>query len=59
MPSMEDSAEHLVDQQLRFHGAASLKGLTYQRRNGTLRKAVKALISERLAQFQNNLLSSF
>jgi hypothetical protein len=35
---------------LRCHGFASLKGLTYQRRNTDLRKAVKALVNERLAQ---------
>jgi len=50
MPSMEEFAAHIVDQQLRCHGFASLKGLTYQRRNGELRKAVKTLINERLAQ---------
>ena len=50
MPSMEEFAAHIVDQQLRCHGFASLKGLTYQRRNAGLRKAVKALINERLAQ---------
>ncbi|MCG8382853.1 MAG: winged helix DNA-binding domain-containing protein [Gammaproteobacteria bacterium] len=50
MPSMEEFAEHLVDQQLRCHGLVSLKGLTYQRRNTELRKAVKALIEDRLAQ---------
>lgn len=50
MPSMEEFAAHIVDQQLRCHGLVSLKGLTYQRRNAELRKAVKALINERLAQ---------
>ncbi len=50
MPSMEEFAAHMIDQQLRCHGFASLKGLTYQRRNAELRKAVKALIYERLAQ---------
>ena len=50
MPSMEEFAAYIVDQQLRCHGFASLKGLTYQRRNAELRKAVKALVSERLAQ---------
>lgn len=50
MPSMEEFAKHMVDQQLRSHGVASLKGLTYQRRNPELRKAVKALVNERLAQ---------
>ena len=50
MPSMEEFAAHIVDQQLRCHGFASLKGLTYQRRNTELRKAVKTLVNERLAQ---------
>jgi len=50
MPSIEEFAAHIVDQQLRCHGLVSLKGLTYQRRNAELRKAVKALVNERLAQ---------
>ena len=50
MPSMEEFAAHIVNQQLRCHGFASLKGLTYQRRNAELRKVVKALVEERLAQ---------
>lgn len=50
MPSIEEFAAHIVDQQLRCHGIVSLKGLTYQRRDAELRKAVKALVNERLAQ---------
>ena len=50
MPSMEELATHIVEQQLRCHGFASLKGLTYLRRHTELRKAVKDLINERLAQ---------
>ena len=50
MPSMEEFAAHLLDQQLRCHGVVSLKGVTYLRRNAELRKAVKALVNERLAQ---------
>lgn len=50
MPSINEFAAHVVDQQLRCHGFASLKGLTYQRRNAELRKAVKALVDKRLAQ---------
>ncbi|MDH3901617.1 MAG: winged helix DNA-binding domain-containing protein [Xanthomonadales bacterium] len=50
MPSIEEFAEQIVDQQLRCHGFASIKGLTYQRRNSQLRKAVKTLVNERLAQ---------
>ncbi|AQU85109.1 hypothetical protein BV504_06030 [Halomonas sp. 'Soap Lake  len=50
MPSMEEFATHIIDQQLRCHGLASLKGFTYQRRNSELRNAVKTLVNERLAQ---------
>lgn len=50
MPSMEEFAAHIVEQQLHCHGFASLKGLTYLRRNTELRKSVKALVNERLAQ---------
>ncbi|MCU5780880.1 hypothetical protein MA04_00180 [Alcanivorax balearicus MACL04] len=50
MPGMDEFATHIVDQQLRCHGLASLKGLTYLRRNPALRKAVKVLVNERLAQ---------
>ena len=48
MPSIEEFATHVVDQQLRSHGLISLNGLTYQRRNAELRKAVKTLVNERL-----------
>lgn len=50
MPSIEEYAEHLVDQQLRSHGLVSLKGMTYLRRNAALRKAVNTLVNQRLAQ---------
>ncbi len=50
MPSVQEWAAHIVDQQLRCHGFASLKGLTYLRRNAELRKAVKTLVNERLVQ---------
>jgi uncharacterized protein YcaQ len=50
MPSVEEFAAHMLDQQLRCHGFASLKGLTYLRRNAELRKAVKTLVNERLAE---------
>lgn len=50
MPTVEEFAEHTVGQQLRCHGIASLKGLTYQRRNTELRKAVKALVDEGMAE---------
>ncbi|MGB7997772.1 MAG: crosslink repair DNA glycosylase YcaQ family protein [Photobacterium halotolerans] len=50
MPSLAEFATHLLDQQLRCHGFVSLKGLTYLRRNNDLRKAVKALVEEKLAR---------
>ena len=50
IPSVEELAQHLLDQQLRCHGLVSIKGLTYLRRNTELRKTMKALVSERLAQ---------
>jgi uncharacterized protein YcaQ len=50
MPSKEELAAHILEQQLRCHGFASLKGLTYLRRNTELRKAVKTLVNERLGQ---------
>ena len=50
VPTMEEFATHLIDQQLRCHGLVSLKGLTYLRRNTELRKAVKAQVNDRLAQ---------
>jgi uncharacterized protein YcaQ len=50
MPSAEEFAAHLVEQQMRCHGLVSLKGLTYLRRDAGLRKAVKTLVNEKLAQ---------
>lgn len=50
MPDMAEFAAHLLMQQLRCHGLASLKGLTYLRRNTELRKAVKERVTESLAQ---------
>lgn len=50
MPTMEEFAAHIVNRELRCHGFASLKGLTYLRKNMALRKAVKTLVEEKLAQ---------
>ncbi|PVZ66703.1 winged helix-turn-helix domain-containing protein [Pelagibaculum spongiae] len=50
MPSMEQFAAHMLEQQLRCHGAVSLKGLTYLRRSAELRKAIKVLVDEKIAQ---------
>jgi uncharacterized protein len=50
MPSISEFAAYIVEQQLRCHGLVSLRGLTYQRRNPELRQAVKAVVTEKLAQ---------
>ncbi|MBH0076599.1 YcaQ family DNA glycosylase [Pseudoalteromonas sp. SWYJ118] len=50
MPSMDELATHIVDQQFRCLGVTSLKGLTYLRRDNELRNAVKNLVDERLVQ---------
>ncbi len=50
MPRMDEFAAHLLDQQLRCHGFASLRGLTYLRRIPQLRTAVKNLVDARLAE---------
>ena len=49
VPSIDEFATHIVDQQLRCHGLVALKGFTYLRRNVALRRAVKTLVDERLA----------
>ena len=50
MPEIGEFAEHLLAQQLRSHGVVSLKGLTYQRRNADLRKAMKVLVNDKIGQ---------
>nr|WP_220495598.1 crosslink repair DNA glycosylase YcaQ family protein [Oceanospirillum sediminis] len=50
VPSTEELAEHLLDQHLRCHGLASLKSVTYLRKNTGLRAAVNNLVNERLTQ---------
>ena len=50
MPSSEEFAEHILDQQLRCHGLVSLKGVTYLRRDNGLRAAVKKLVADRVEQ---------
>lgn len=50
MPTTEEHAAHLVDQQLRCHNFVSLKGLTYLRRDSELRTAVSRQINEHLAE---------
>ncbi|MGJ8679168.1 winged helix-turn-helix domain-containing protein [Paraglaciecola sp.] len=49
-PSLDEFAEHLVEQQLRCHGFVSLKGFTYLRKNKGLRQAVKTLVSDKISQ---------
>jgi uncharacterized protein YcaQ len=50
MPTIEEFAAHMLEQNLRCHGFASLKGMTYLRRNAALRKAVKYLVNEKLSE---------
>ncbi|WP_191602420.1 winged helix-turn-helix domain-containing protein [Marinomonas algicola] len=50
IPSMEEFAKHLIDQQLRCYGLVSIKSVTYLRRNIELRKAVKNLVEGGVAQ---------
>lgn len=46
MPSIEEFASHLIEQQLGCHGFTSLQGITYLRKNPELRQVVKAKIEE-------------
>jgi|TARA_R110001599_G_scaffold280797_1_gene482097 uncharacterized protein len=48
MPSVDEFAAHMIEQQLRCHGLVALKGFTYLRRDTELRNAVKAQVAERL-----------
>lgn len=50
LPGVDEFAAHLLRQQLRCHALASVKGLTYLRRNTGLRKAMKALLDAHLDQ---------
>ncbi|MEP1741117.1 MAG: crosslink repair DNA glycosylase YcaQ family protein [Kangiellaceae bacterium] len=50
MPTIDEFARHMVEQQLKCHGLVSLKGFTYLRRNSALRKAVKELIQSLLTE---------
>jgi uncharacterized protein YcaQ len=56
-PSMSEFAEHLLEQQLRCHAFASLKGITYLRRNAQLRTAVKGLVEAKLASGELDRIS--
>lgn len=47
MPTIEECAVHLLQQELRCHGFVSLKGITYgRRRDSALRQAVKSHVEE-------------
>ncbi len=51
MPSVQEFAAHVIDKQLRSHGFATLKGFSYNEcKNAELRKALKTLVNQRLAQ---------
>ncbi len=45
LPENGEFAAHLIAQQLRCHGFASLKGITYLRRNPSLRETVKQQVN--------------
>ena len=49
LPTVTESAERLVDQQLRCHAVVSLKGITYLRRSAELRTAVKVVVAQKIA----------
>ncbi len=49
MPSMEEFAAYLVEQQLRMYGIATSKNFTYLRKNADLRQAVRNLIDEQIS----------
>ena len=48
MPSVQDWADHLLDQQLNCHGLVTAIGVTYCRRHAGLANAVKKTIQQRL-----------
>lgn len=48
LPTTEEFAQHMLQQQLRCHGFVTLKGITYLRRSPVLRQAVKALVNEQV-----------
>ena len=56
-PTSAELAAHIVEQQLRCHAFATLKGLTYQRRNPELRAAVRTLVEELTATGELDLLT--
>jgi uncharacterized protein YcaQ len=49
-PSAQEFAEHVISQQIRSHAFVSRKGITYQRRNPTLRDAVKQRVEAKLKE---------
>lgn len=49
-PTTDEFAKHLLSQQLRCHGCVSLRGVTYLRRDTALRRAVKTLVEEGVAE---------
>ena len=53
MPDTEGLARHVLEQQLRCQGLATVKGLAYhQPRNPALRKAIQAQVEDRIAQHE-------
>ena len=50
LPSLEERAAHMLDDQLRCHGLVSAVGATYGRRDAQLRRAMKSELDQRLAE---------
>ena len=48
MPSVQEWASHLIDEQLQCHGLVTLPGITYGRRHAGLAAAVKLQVQRRL-----------
>ncbi|MEM7099907.1 MAG: crosslink repair DNA glycosylase YcaQ family protein [Pseudomonadota bacterium] len=49
-PSSEEYAQYLIEKALSTHGFASLKGITYLRRDEALRQATKRIVDDLVAQ---------
>lgn len=48
MPSVQEWADHLIDEQLNCHGLVTATGITYYRRHAGLAAAVKKTLQQRL-----------
>ena len=48
MPSVQEWADHLIDEQLNCHGLVTATGITYHRRHAGLAAAVRKTLQQRL-----------